>query len=1448
MLVNRVVGGILATVLLMMARPVSHAARMAVTADEITTWTRYTVPLPKSIQILGKVQVDCDRVAIVLPASSDIKVPQARKELRQALGLPETGDDPSNPAFTITLQLGGSESSGLSALANSDQAYKILPEAGDTGLRLVALQPAGLYYAAKTLVQMLPWRVSGGSVQIPIVQVLDWPDIADRGLWGCDHFLWLKWMGDRKMNIGEQISAREVRSDLRGYSYLKPGRETMVTEGPFYGVKPVPVTLHLEQVYSTGLFTYYPQVIGVGGQYGCICYSNGAFTHVLADWLVDLASLPYVDGVDVWMAENLHGLGGCHCAQCSLWNRNVLEANTIVVAWNEAKARLGRYVNLWILTSEETYSSNTQVFAAVPSDVRIWYYHSLYTYITGRNEMIPSNVENVANSGRYAGVCPLISSTGRQPFSSAEFIKYRMNEFASKKLSGVLGYAVPPPLVKFVGYNVEAEAEWSWNSAGRSAHEFAASYAVRKGYPDPETFANWADAIGKLELDLYGSDWPTGEGRHYPGYVAELLQNGTLPPLGTTYPGFRGPWGEFHSAQQFDDDVVLACKALALAKKMGIEEYYRESLYVDGLIKALRALYKLKSLVVGGTVSQQNRETARYHFGVYINSLKQSIDAVRDWCVAVNGESDTVQSTVDTLNHCIYGESGTTNPGMLQVASACGCTPTMPYKGATAVTIADAKRLGAGAMVSLYGDVVTGGFGSTCFLECPDRSCAIRMLSPGSAPASAPAAVFGTVASANGELLVNAELIQSVGPTEPVAPVLMPLGSLGGGAFGEQPAVMEYRSGGTAVPAVGLNNLGLLVRVAGTVTFVGSDYFYIDDGSRCNDGSGHTGVRVVCADAAWQKPAVGDFVTVQGMSSTYFERGQTWRALYVPSSANIATVPVSVEIIIDEDQAAFTGDWTYATGGGAYNDDYKYAATSTVENATARWTPNITRPGNYDVYVMYSQDAGHTTHAAYTISCFDGQHTYTVNQRSGGGTWHLLGRHLFAAGGAGYVQLGNASADGGTTVVADAVRFVRASSGTPPSITSQPSDQSVCSGSNVSFSIAAEGSSPLYYRWRKGTTDIIDGGRFSGATTNRLQIANCAPSDTAQDYNCVVTNAYGSVVSENACLLVGDAQAVPTALPASSIGMESITWNWTAVLGATGYRLWTAASGGTQIGGTITGTSYTESGLEPGTSYIRYVEALSACGASVTRTQLGPASTAPRYCVQNGDFEDGFTGGVGNHWIKAAGSGTFAQETTIKRDGTSSQRFYDAVGGDAFTAWIYQKISVQPGRKYTYKVYNRREVASGCVVMLGISTTGGLTPDLTWQTMGSGAGVWSLKSGSFTAGQTGVVTVMLCAGSNNKDTTAYVDGVYLLPQAPTTSAGSTTISPGQSTTITASGGFGGDNSELHWYTGPAGTGTHAGTGTSLLVSPSVTTTYYPRWEPTPGCPSDDGPSVTVQVN
>jgi len=82
----------------------------------------------------------------------------------------------------------------------------------------------------------------------------------------------------------------------------------------------------------------------------------------------------------------------------------------------------------------------------------------------------------------------------------------------------------------------------------------------------------------------------------------------------------------------------------------------------------------------------------------------------------------------------------------------------------------------------------------------------------------------------------------------------------------------------------------------------------------------------------------------------------------------------------------------------------------------------------------------------------------------------------------------------------------------------------------------------------------------------------------------------------------------------------------------------------------------------------------------------------------------------------------------------------------------------------------------------------------------------------------------------------------------TASATSTTICNGQSTSLILIGGTPGTNSVIHWYTGSCG-GTSVGTGNSLPVSPTTTTTYYGRYEdPSPCSSYSSCGSVTITVN
>ena len=92
------------------------------------------------------------------------------------------------------------------------------------------------------------------------------------------------------------------------------------------------------------------------------------------------------------------------------------------------------------------------------------------------------------------------------------------------------------------------------------------------------------------------------------------------------------------------------------------------------------------------------------------------------------------------------------------------------------------------------------------------------------------------------------------------------------------------------------------------------------------------------------------------------------------------------------------------------------------------------------------------------------------------------------------------------------VQLTDGTSGTPPTITSQPSNVSASVGSNATFSVTASGSG-LSYQWFKETTAI------GGATSSTFTINSVSSSDAA-NYHVVVSNADGSVISNTVTLTV----------------------------------------------------------------------------------------------------------------------------------------------------------------------------------------------------------------------------------------------------------------------------------------------------------------------------------------
>jgi hypothetical protein len=609
-----------------------------VSGDEEQNWVRYTVPLPKSISIPEKVVVSKSQVVVSAEALDDIVVKQAAEELAGLFGTkPErTVQTALGAHFVISLRLGGPEATGLEKLKNSEQAYYIKSFAPDR-IQLIALKPAGLYYASKTLQQLVAAKIQGDQVEMPLVAVTDWPDIQDRGLWGSDCHEELPWLADRKLNWMEQISNQYVDMKTgKPVATIKEGREPLLTVGPQRAIKFLPVVLHLEQSSGKGPIAYYPYIKGKSEHHGAMCYSQPKTIEIIASWIEQLASLPHVEEVDVWQSENLGGKIGCQCGKCKATGVNpmVLEARAIVKAWRMAQQKLGRNFGIRILTSEATYDYEEQILSELPKEVKVIFYHSLLSYTCDKRPMMPDFLVKAAKEGRWVATCPNISAIVgyEQPFESAQFARYRALELVRNNAQGILAYATPR--VRMCRYNVEAMAEYTWNLKGRSTHEFAYSWAVRNGVKDPEKFAEFRETVGPVEWSYNGGDWPMRawfDHRLKPSLEGMLIE-GRLPKFGYYTDTFvKCPFGAYSSPELLKKDLAASERAIKLAEEMGVDEYIQESRVAHGYISALDALYELSTLIKDQKVPAENKDKATHYAQVYVDGFREAIPADIKW-------------------------------------------------------------------------------------------------------------------------------------------------------------------------------------------------------------------------------------------------------------------------------------------------------------------------------------------------------------------------------------------------------------------------------------------------------------------------------------------------------------------------------------------------------------------------------------------------------------------------------------------------------------------------------------------------------------------------------------------------------------------------------------------------------------------------------------------------
>ncbi len=79
-----------------------------------------------------------------------------------------------------------------------------------------------------------------------------------------------------------------------------------------------------------------------------------------------------------------------------------------------------------------------------------------------------------------------------------------------------------------------------------------------------------------------------------------------------------------------------------------------------------------------------------------------------------------------------------------------------------------------------------------------------------------------------------------------------------------------------------------------------------------------------------------------------------------------------------------------------------------------------------------------------------------------------------------------------------------------PSIIKAPVNQSTCPGDGVSFHVAASGTPPLHYQWRRRGVYLTDGPRITGAGSSSLVMSSVVDLGP---YDVVISNSCGSIMS-----------------------------------------------------------------------------------------------------------------------------------------------------------------------------------------------------------------------------------------------------------------------------------------------------------------------------------------------
>jgi hypothetical protein len=630
---------------------------MAMQSEQM--WVRQLMPLPQEVHIERDLVLRPDDIAIAGPRGDDGPASHATA-LVESLLRDRTGRVPNGSVFTVRLAIAAAEgrADGVSAsvvarlksLPNNDQAYVVEPT-GDASLQLTALHGKGLYYAAATLVQLLGPHLTRDRIALPLAQIVDWPDLEERGLWNFpDPPAWIPWLASLKLNYGK-MATTQIRAIERGKSNALSLDRPLMATARSMGFNYLPYLMHFNFLHDYGLFRAYPELAGIGdtalsgryrahksgNQHRVPCASRPQFTALVREWLQSAAEQGAGE-VSCWLSERP---AQCGCRDCTAIGQFVLEARACVAAWRGvAQAHPGFTIRLFLSTT--TSERYWRVVAETPPQVRLerccntWMERVTHS---PRDLYVDALFDRAAAEGRWVASYDVpLGSYGRVdtpefkiPCSSAPRIRDYVAQLAGRRYRGAYGMIAWSGLGRETyGYNISALAEWSWNLHGRDEREFAAAWAAREGYANPEAVADWAELMGPVEFDVFESEFPVA---YSWGQAVRMVEERRRPYLG------EGMYRYFAEVADFARKLEACDRALAIAQALERPQLAHETLVVRSYVELAWRVYAVAEQVATDTMATlASQVVLRAALEELQRAGAANVAAIRAWRAALSSE------------------------------------------------------------------------------------------------------------------------------------------------------------------------------------------------------------------------------------------------------------------------------------------------------------------------------------------------------------------------------------------------------------------------------------------------------------------------------------------------------------------------------------------------------------------------------------------------------------------------------------------------------------------------------------------------------------------------------------------------------------------------------------------------------------------------------------------